>query len=114
MLDREFDGLDDWNRKDEHYIHFRNLFRESFLPGKVDLKTKYLAALAINLIGNCEYCITYHTWRAIENGATRDQLLKTADIAVAFGGAKAAAAASTWMREAINTYDPRYLEEYSR
>lgn len=114
MLDREFRGLDEWNEKDEHYIHFRNSFRASFLPGKLDSKTKYLAALAINLVDNCEYCITYHTWNAIENGATREQLMKTADIAVIFGGAKAAAAASTWMREAIKTYDPKYLEEYSR
>jgi AhpD family alkylhydroperoxidase len=104
MLDREFAGLDEWAAADETYQIYRDFYNTVFTPGALDGKTQSLIALAINLVANTEYCIAYHTRRAIEYGATEEEIREIADVALVFGGAPTSAAGATWLREALATY----------
>jgi AhpD family alkylhydroperoxidase len=56
--------------------------------GKLSVKTKELIAIALSL-GNCEWCITYHTRMALSNGATEEEIMEAAYVAVLMAGAPA-------------------------
>ena len=58
-------------------------------PGKLDLKTKELIALGMGLTARCKYCIGIHTQKALEAGATPEELWEVATVAVMMGGGPA-------------------------
>jgi len=58
-------------------------------PGKLDLKTKELIALGMGLTARCKYCIGIHTQKALDAGATPDELWEVAMVAVMMGGGPA-------------------------
>ncbi len=58
-------------------------------PGKLDLKTKELIALGMGLTARCKYCIGIHTEKALNAGATPEELWEVATVAVMMGGGPA-------------------------
>jgi len=58
-------------------------------PGKLDLKTKELIALGMGLTARCKYCIGIHTEKALQAGATPEELWEVATVAVMMGGGPA-------------------------
>ena len=58
-------------------------------PGKLDLKTKELIALGMGLTARCKYCIGIHTQKALDAGATPEELWEVATVAVMMGGGPA-------------------------
>lgn len=58
--------------------------------GALDSKTKRLMALSGALIGGCRACILTQTDRAIQLGATVDEILETCGVAISLGGTMAA------------------------
>ncbi len=58
-------------------------------PGKLDLKTKELIALGMGLTARCTYCIGIHTEKALNAGATPEELWEVATVAVLMGGGPA-------------------------
>ena len=65
---------------------FSGLARAASGPGALDMKTKELIALAIGISGRCDGCIGFHTAAAIKQGATREEVLETIDMAIYMGG----------------------------
>lgn len=80
-MDREMPGP---NKK---FVDFNN---SVFKSGSLSTKNKELIAVAISLSTQCEWCISYHTRMALENGATERELLEAGYVAVAMGGGPAA------------------------
>ncbi len=65
-------------------------FNQSVLSeGSIDVRTKELIAIATSLISNCEWCITFHTKKALDAGATKDQIIEASFVAVLMAGAPA-------------------------
>jgi AhpD family alkylhydroperoxidase len=60
----------DWNRK-------------VFEPGKLDVKTKELIAIACTYMTRCPWCIEGHSKAAIKAGATKDEIAEVIQIAMA-------------------------------
>lgn len=58
------------------------VFRDGILSGKV----KELIAVALSVSTKCPYCIPYHVKKAKEKGATREELMEAAQVAIAMGG----------------------------
>lgn len=58
-------------------------------PGKLDLKTKELIALGMGLTSRCKYCIGIHTEKALQAGATPEELWEVATVAMMMGGGPA-------------------------
>ncbi len=56
---------------------------EAFKPGKLDVKTKELVAVACTYITRCPYCIESHAKKALKAGATRQELAEVIAIAAA-------------------------------
>ncbi len=65
---------------------FSALAQAATAPNSLDVKTKELIALAIGIAGRCDGCIGFHTKAAIQQGATRQEVLETIDVAVYMGG----------------------------
>ena len=84
---------------------FMGLLGAAYEPNAVDLKTKELISVAIGCYNRCEYCIVYHTYKALEAGATREEIIEAAMVSVAFGGGPSMAYSVTLLRESIDEFE---------
>lgn len=70
----------------KEFADFLNLIES---PGKLDSKQKELIALGIGITSHCRWCIAYHVKKAIDAGATKEELIEAAWVAVLMGGGPA-------------------------
>ncbi len=64
---------------------FSGLAQAALQTKALDLKTKELIALAIGVATRCDDCIAFHSKAAVEQGATREEMLETLGMAVYMG-----------------------------
>lgn len=67
---------------------FRNM-SEAIKEGVLGEKYKELINIALAIVQECEWCIAHHVNRALEAGATEDEILEAAWMAVLMGGGPA-------------------------
>jgi AhpD family alkylhydroperoxidase len=72
--------------------------------GVFDGKMKELFMLAQGVRTPCKYCIVIHTYNAIREGATKEEIYEAASSAIPFGGAKTFAYACTYLTEAVEAF----------
>ena len=84
---------------------FMGLLGASYEPKAVDLKTKELISVAVGCYNRCEYCIVYHCYKAFEAGASKEEIIEAAMVAVAFGGGPAMAYTVTLLKECIEEFE---------
>lgn len=65
---------------------FGGLFQSVMKEGTLSLRDKELIALGIGMAVRCEPCIYSHVEKALKAGATRQQVLETAGVAVVMQG----------------------------
>lgn len=70
---------------------FVRMDQAAYVDGELERKYKELIGLGIAIYAKCEYCINIHIKQALDEGATRDEILEAAAVAVAFGGSPAMA-----------------------
>ncbi|SHJ10531.1 2-oxo acid dehydrogenase subunit E2 [Desulfofundulus thermosubterraneus] len=75
-----------------------------FDDGAVSRLNKELIAVALSVYIKCEYCITAHIYKAMELGATPEQILEAANVAVFFGGGAALAYTATLVQDCIEAF----------
>jgi AhpD family alkylhydroperoxidase len=68
---------------------FGALFSKVMVEGTLSLREKELVALGIAVAVNCKECIGAHTKKCLESGASREQILEAAAVAVVMGGGPA-------------------------
>lgn len=89
----------------ENIEAFMGLLGKSYEPGKLDVKMKELISVAIGVYNRCEYCIVFHTYKALEAGATREEIMEAAMVSVAFGGGPTMAYSVTLLKDSINEFE---------
>ena len=69
-------------------VYFK-FYQESYknVPGGLDRKTKEFVAIAASLATGCKNCLEGHLKKAVEYGATRQELSETLAVAVGVGAA---------------------------
>ena len=72
-------GFRDFNK-------FFALDNKVYINGVLPAKTKELMGLVGSMVLRCNDCIFYHIDRSIQEGATREELLETFNIALIVGG----------------------------
>ncbi len=72
-------GFRDFNK-------FFALDNKAYINGALPAKTKELMGLAASMVLRCNDCIFYHIDRAITEGATKEELHETFNIALIVGG----------------------------
>ncbi len=68
---------------------FSSMFGKIMKDGALSLKNKELIALAIGVATHCPPCIRLHTKKCIEVGATKDEILEAASVAIMMAGGPA-------------------------
>jgi len=68
---------------------FAGLFQKVMKDGALSLREKELIALGIGVAHCCEPCIKGHVQNCLEAGATKEQILEAACVAVVMGGGPA-------------------------
>ena len=72
-------GFKDFNR-------FFALDNKAYLEGSLPVKTKELMGLVGSMVLRCNDCIFYHIDRSISEGATKEELYETFNVALIVGG----------------------------
>ncbi len=85
--------------------HFKEFMESVLSEGKLDLKTKELIAVGVAIAARCKYCIAIHVEKALKAGATKEEILEAASVAILMGGGPA----MTYVVEV-----KKALEEFSR
>lgn len=88
----------------EHVQAFMGLLGSVYEPKHVELKTKELISVAIGIYNRCEYCIVYHSYKALEAGASKEEILEAAMVAVAFGAGPAMAYSVTLLQACLEEF----------
>jgi AhpD family alkylhydroperoxidase len=100
-------GIEDYSKADpETMQRFMNLNENALKPGALDTKTKTLMCVAIALATSAECCIAGRTAAAIQEGATRDEILETASVALLMGGSLCAGPIATQLVGVLNELLP--------
>lgn len=84
---------------------FMGLLGAAYEPKALDVKTKELMSVAIGCFTRCEYCIVYHTYKAYEAGATREEIMEAAMVAVAFGGGPSMGYSVTLLKASVDEFE---------
>ena len=72
-------GFRDFNK-------FFALDNKAYINGELNAKTKELMGLVASMVLRCNDCIFYHIDRAITEGATKQELYESYNIALIVGG----------------------------
>ena len=72
-------GFRDFNK-------FFALDNKAYINGALQAKTKELLGLSASMVLRCNDCIFYHIDRSIAEGATREELYETFNVALVVGG----------------------------
>lgn len=84
------EGMKDLSRYNpEEFRKFNEFVASVLKDGKLDLKTKELIALGIAIAVRCTYCIGIHVEKCFKAGATADEIMEAATVAVLMGGGPA-------------------------
>jgi AhpD family alkylhydroperoxidase len=78
---------------------FMKLDHECVKDGVLSHKTKELMALSIGVAIRCKYCIQFHAAEAFKAGATKEEMLEAASVAVFMGGGPGLVYAATELLE---------------
>lgn len=106
MLNSFTGGLEELGKTNgEHLDAFMNLLGTAYQPGKLDSKAKELISVAIAVYNRCEYCIVFHTYKALEAGANREEIIEAAMVSVAFGGGPTMAYSVTLLKDSIDEFE---------
>lgn len=106
LLNAFMGGLQDLGQTNGEQVNaFMNLLGEAYKPGKLDTKAKELISVAIAVYNRCEYCIVFHAYKALEAGATREEIIEAAMVSVAFGGGPAVAYTVTLLKDSIDEFE---------
>ncbi|MFT4099121.1 MAG: carboxymuconolactone decarboxylase family protein [Rhodoblastus sp.] len=73
---------------------FGAIAQAALAPKALDTKTKELIALGISVAVRCDDCIAFHVKAAVQQGATREEVMETLGMAIYMGAGPSAMYAS--------------------
>ena len=68
------------------YNKFFALDNKAYIEGTLPAKTKELMGLVASMVLRCNDCIFYHIDRSIQEGASKEELMESFNIALIVGG----------------------------
>ncbi len=91
LLKQANDSLARWGKEFPKKMQgFAGFMEAVETPGALDGKQKELMAVALSVSAHCHWCIAYHVNGALQAGASRDEIMESAWMAVLMGGGPAA------------------------
>lgn len=84
---------------------FVQMDQAAYVEGELERKYKELIGIGIAVAVRCEYCISIHIKNALAEGASREEILEAAAVAVAFGGSPSMAYVATSVLKALDAFE---------
>ena len=85
--------------------HFKSFMGSVLKEGVLDTKIKELIAIGTSITARCKYCIAIHVEKALNAGATKEEILEAAIVAILMGGGPAMTYVSE-VKKALDEYLP--------
>ena len=85
---------------------YTDLLKTVHKDGALSAKFKEIICIVASILEPCESCMVYHTKQAIAAGATREEIMEAAAVAIVMGGGPAAAHIAT-VQDALDIWAPR-------
>ncbi|MEY8000034.1 carboxymuconolactone decarboxylase family protein [Clostridium sp. Mt-5] len=105
ILKDSSEGFVEFNKSNgEQMKVFSDLMGTLFKDGTLDVKTKELISVAIGIYNRCKYCIVGHSYKALRSGASPEEIMEAAMVAVAFGGGPSMAYSVTLLRKSLEEF----------
>jgi AhpD family alkylhydroperoxidase len=105
LLNEFTGGLQEVGKTNGEVVNaFMGLLGADYKAGAVDTKTKELISVAIGVFSRCEYCIAFHVFKAYEAGATGEEIMEAAMVAVAFGGGPSMAYTVSLVKDSVKEF----------
>ena len=71
------------------YRSFVQMEQVTFSPGKLDKKYKEMIAIGISIQINCESCLEWHIKQALDNNASKEEIIEAIEVGIEMGGGPA-------------------------
>ena len=102
-------GLEAASKVDnENMQAFLNLNETALKSGALDTKTKWIICAAIALACNSEHCIAGRVRGALENGASRQELIEVAAVSRLMAGSMIIGNSITLFLDSIDSFAPDF------
>ena len=85
--------------------YFKSFMGSVLKEGVLDTKTKELIAIGTSITARCKYCIAIHVEKALNAGATKEEIFEAATVAILMGGGPAMTYVSE-VKDALDEYRP--------
>lgn len=82
-----------------------NLSKAAVAAGVLTVREKELVAIGVSLYTRCEDCVVLHTYKALEAGCTRAEILEAAGTAIAFGGGPTLGTSASLLLDCIDEFE---------
>jgi AhpD family alkylhydroperoxidase len=82
-----------YSKKSEVYQCFTDMEQNTYKDGKLNKTQKELIAIGISVVINCESCMEWHIKRALDGGASEDEILEAIEVGIEMGGGPATVSA---------------------
>jgi AhpD family alkylhydroperoxidase len=79
--------------KSKVYKSFVDMEHQTYKDGAIRKKDKELIAIGISVVKNCESCMECHIKQALDDGATRDEILESIEVGIEMSGGPGTVAA---------------------
>ena len=87
LLDQLETMKEEVGNKDPGFLEaWTQLSQQSKKAGVLGSKQKELICVALSIAARCSYCIASHVKKAVDCGASRDEILEAGFVAVSMGG----------------------------
>ena len=89
-VDSVMNMMKELHKKQPETMRSFNAFMGAVLkPNVLDTKTKELITLGTAITARCKYCIAIHVTKSLDAGATPDEIMEAATVAILMGGGPA-------------------------
>ncbi len=75
-----------YSKKSRVYRSFVDMEQNTYKDGKLSKKQKELIAIGISVVINCESCMEWHIKQALNEGATRDEIIESVEVGIEMSG----------------------------
>lgn len=111
MLKEFTNGMKDLGKSNTDFtVAFGQLLGTTLKPKKLSTKEKELISIGIAVHTRCEYCVVFHVHSAFKCGATRDEILEAAFVAVCMGGGPSMTYLVTLVKSAVDEFEKDFLK----
>ncbi len=82
-----------YSKNSKVYQSFVEMEQRTYKDGTLSKKQKELIAIGISIVINCESCMEWHIKQALDDGATKEEIIESIEVGIEMSGGPGTASA---------------------